>query len=109
MTIDYENIESFQLFDNTITIDYDPNLSRNKDIVGEASYRKQIITLQTPCDTHTYQALRTTFWHEFFHMACENLGYSNLAKDEQLMELLARATSQCLKTLETKPGEVAVG
>jgi hypothetical protein len=69
------------------------------DVDGQAVYAKGIIELkETTKSNREYREF--VFFHELFHHLLNHLAYDKLAKDENLVDRLADALQQAIKTME---------
>ena len=72
---------------------------RDEDVDGHFHGNKQKIVISNEA---TKQVQQETFWHEWMHCALTTLGYSDLNKDEKLVDQMAQCLYQLEKTRKTK-------
>ena len=76
----------FVLFGETITIEFDDDLSAKNDSFGEADFKNAKITLQSPREGVACESkIEETFYHEFTHMLLDKLAYNDLNTDEKVV------------------------
>jgi len=95
---------SFQLFGQTITVEWNKRLSDKGDMTGTAQYRENLIQLQSNgenCELPQTQ-LEAIFLHELIHWILHSLQEKALDDNEKLVELIAILLHQALKTAEYK-------
>lgn len=76
----------FDLFGETITVEFDPELVAKNGNNGEADFKSAKIILQSPmkdilCETQVME----TFFHELTHMIMNKLAYDELNDDEKVV------------------------
>lgn len=96
----------FRLFGRVITVELDPSLYHNEDVLGLAKYRSDKIILQ-PNTEHT-QITREQMEHSFFHELVHHVLYAAgedvfdppLHKREYLVERIAGLLHQAVVSSE---------
>jgi len=92
---------SFQLFGQTIDVEWQSSLAQDRDgQAGQGWFRKNKIVLQLPCDGVQVERTFTedTFLHELIHFILENIGSGDLGQDEKFVRAFAGLLHQALKT-----------
>lgn len=88
--------EQFELFGQTIHINFVADLMYRKDAYGETNPRNNTINLQK--HTQSIQILRTvievTYLHEVIHLICLALGEEEFGQDETRVDRWANALHQ---------------
>ena len=93
---------SFQLFGQTIEVEWDAKLADKGDMTGAARYRENKIQLQPNgenCNLPQTQ-LEAIFLHELIHWILHSLQENELDGNEKLVDLIATLLHQALKTAE---------
>lgn len=100
------NIPSkFNLFGQTITVEYDQSLLQN-GIVGQAQYKNNKILLQPSSEIQyrTRQQIEESFLHEVVHFLLYTADRGNcdppLHSREYLVEIISGLIHQALSTME---------
>ncbi len=94
--------KTFELFGQKINIVYDPDLLKEKKSYGVADFDENTIYLQ-PLDEEINRSshqLEQTFIHELCHFIFLRCGYSKLAKNEDLIEVVSHAVQQVINTVQ---------
>lgn len=86
--------KSFTLFGETYKVKKLVKVDK-QDSWGEHDPVKNIIKIKKGLNQEQQQQ---TFYHEIFHVILSNLGYTELNKDEVLIDTMAKALHQIMKT-----------
>lgn len=103
--------ESFEMVGKTIHVILDPSMLEDRNNLGEALCNANEIRL-SPCSELNGEAKKyghdlaydnhvSTFWHEFFHIAFNAMGYrtgETMEHNEKNVDMLAQFTQQFFKT-----------
>ena len=91
---------TFQLFGQTITVQFITSLIEDEDSVGLSLYRKNLIQIQGPAINFTRPSthIESTFFHELMHYIFYMLDEDEMRKNEQLVDNIARLLHQALTT-----------
>ena len=94
--------KSFQLFGQTITVEWLDRLIEDQDAVGEAHYRANRIVLQRNNDgiARPQTQSEATFCHELVHWIFFMMNEDDLRKNEKLVDVFGRLLHQALTTME---------
>lgn len=98
---------TFQLFGQTITVQFVDDLIEGEDSVGLSLYRKNLIQLQGPTASFTRPStqIESTFFHELMHYIFYALDEEEMRKDEKLVDNIGRLLHQAFTT--ARYGEAA--
>jgi len=94
--------KSFELFAQTITVEYRRTLHRSHKAVGLWIPGKNKILLQQRTKTYeiTDEQIEQTFLHELTHALLTILGYESLSHDEKLVDLIGNGLHQIIKSVK---------
>lgn len=94
--------KSFELFGQTITVEYRRTLYKSHKAVGLWIVGKNKILLQQRTNTYeiTDEQIEQTFLHELTHALLTVLGYENLSNDEKLVDLIGNGLHQVIKSVK---------
>lgn len=70
------------------------NLLEEQDCIGRHLATKCLILLEPPGENIPKDAVEETFYHELMHAMFTGIGRSDLAEDEQLVEMMGRILYQ---------------
>lgn len=93
--------KQFEMFGETISIEYDERLSNDDHLHGKAIVSNNKIILNGDKNRNTEMDI-ATFFHEFLHLAFNKLGEYELCGNEKLIQGLSGLIHQCLKTKKDK-------
>jgi len=103
--------KSFWLGGLQIDVRFDENLYKNKNVVGEAGYTSQSISLDS--SILKKQSTEQTYYHELTHWILYMMNEDALRTNEKFVDLFAhflyqaRMTEQRVAVVEQKTDEVA--
>ena len=103
--------DRFKIFGQTITVEWDKQLTNEEDSVGLAVYRRNAIMLQPSTEGKPLSddQIEQAYLHEVLHFAFKRLDYKvgdvKLSGDERLVDLLANVLHQVLTSAEYDTGE----
>ncbi len=103
--------DRFKIFGQTITVEWDKQLTNEEDAVGQAVYRRNAIKLQPSTEGKPLSddQIEQSYLHEVLHFVFNKLNYKigdiKLSGDERLIDLLAHALHQVLTSAEYDTGE----
>ena len=92
--------KKFKLFGSTVKVVFDNKRMDDVDAFGLYEYPLQTITLANKdrLDEISEDRITETFYHERTHAILLALGYKELNKDEQFVDLFSKALRQCDET-----------
>lgn len=92
--------ERFEMFGHTFTVQFDKQLVRRNEAVGEAHYRFKEILLQSDCEGVPMQdsQLEQHFWHEVVHHILNEMGEIELRDNEKFVDVFGSLLQQVLAT-----------
>lgn len=93
---------SFELGGKTITVEMLEDFMDKRQLLGEAIYSCNTITLQAPNKNPKVvtESVEQTFLHELVHWILLAMGEDDLRKNEKFVDLFAVFLHQFLKTVE---------
>jgi len=93
---------SFELFGQTITVEYRRTLHKTHKAVGLWIPGKNKIVLQQRTKTYdiTDETIEQTFLHELTHALLTILGYEDLSNNEKLVDLIGNGLHQVIKSVK---------
>ena len=90
---------SFQILGHTYKIKLvkvvDPEGNR-----GEVDFENKVIRIQKPSKDYSFDMALETLWHEVFHSLLDELEYTELSKNEELVERGGRVLHQVIKSMK---------
>lgn len=92
--------KQFELFGQTINVEYTDKLVSDRDSIGLAIYRENRILLQKATDgiIRTKEMIEQTFLHELFHFILFEAGEVELMDNEKFVDIISSLFHQFLKT-----------
>lgn len=67
---------------------------------GEVDFENKIIKIQKPSKGYSYDMALETLYHEIFHSLLDELEYTELSKNEELVERGGRVLHQVIKSMK---------
>lgn len=95
--------ERFQLFGQTVTVQYKPDLGARDNAVGEALQRENVVLLQPDVPgvlPRPWTQVEVVYLHEVVHFILGGIARDDLDEDEQFVLLMANALHQVLTSSE---------
>ena len=97
----------FQVFGQHWKVIYDPKLRHDTDNVGEASYRDNVIVLQSAAEGNPRIPclIEQSFLHELVHVILDCMSEHKLRADEKFVDVFANLLHQALDSARYEYGE----
>lgn len=86
--------KSFNIGGHEIKVLKRKNLAKARELLGEAHLYKNVILVQKASENYAQSQQDVTFYHEKVHILFFNIGRSDLAQNEKLVEAFAQALYQ---------------
>ena len=67
---------------------------------GEVDFENKVIRIQKPTKGYSYDMALETLYHEISHIMLDEMEYSELSKDETLIERLGRSLHQVIRSMK---------
>lgn len=93
--------KTFQLFGQTITVEFVSHLTSENGTLGEARIGQNKIVIQANVDGKKMSSEQSewVFIHELTHMVLHHMGQEDLCEDEQFVDTFAKLLHQSFKTM----------
>lgn len=100
--------KSFELIDQTITIEFDDRLTVDHDCHGMVEYDLNKILLSPDDKAFPWNEDQQfhAFLHEMTHFIFKRIGEDKLTKNEKIVNLFSRALHQIMKTAKYENNKV---
>lgn len=96
--------KSFQLFAQTIKVEFDPDLVFDSDARGVAAYRENLIKiLSKDNEKRPDEQIEKSFYHELVHWILHLMSEDELSDNEKFVDTFALLLHQFHKTAEYDP------
>ena len=92
--------KKFQLFGETVTVEFVDDLAEREDLVGKTSLGRNEIKLQSPSKNFSQNKIEQTFIHERTQIILHKLGERELWNNEKFVESFSNLEHQAIKTME---------